>query len=254
MLKVPGGVYWMGADSGGEPDEHPRHETRVATFWLDRTEVTNGAYERCVLAGRCRPRDTSNAERNGFEDKRFRGPERPVTGVSWDDAVAYCAFVGKRLPTETEWERAARGDDERIYPWGNELPDEERAVFGTDVTADVGSHPAGAGPYGHLDLAGNVWEWSADNYDPLAYSRPTAEDGKVVDCATIQATQDRLRHEHREGFTGSNPIPSECERVLRGGAFNYTKVGLRASNRVHHPARYRLIMAGFRCALDVKER
>ena len=250
MSFVPGGTFWMGADTGGEEDEHPRHQVTVASFWLDRTEVTNAAYAVCREAGRCRPRDTTNAARNGFEDRRFLGPKQPITGISWDDAVAYCAFVERRLPTEAEWERAARGDGERLYPWGDEPPDATRAICGTDVTADVGSLPAGAGPFGHLDLAGNVWEWTADWYDPLAFTRPTAGQGKPAECPEILAAQDSLRRAHREGFTGTNPIPTECEKVLRGGAFNYTRAGLRSTNRVHHPGRYRLVMAGVRCAMD----
>lgn len=250
MLRVPGGKFTMGADSGGEADEHPAHEVTVGSFWLDATEVTNAAYRRCVDAKVCRPHDPSNAARNGLDDRDFRGPEQPVSGVSWDDAVTYCGWAGKRLPTEAEWERAARGDDARRYPWGEEPPDPSRAVFGAPVTADVGARPAGAGPYGHLDLAGNVWEWVADPYDPLAYERGSAAEGKPAGCPEILRSLERLRRAGREGFTGSNPIPTECERVLRGGAFNYHRSGLRATNRVHHPGRFRLVMSGFRCAKD----
>jgi formylglycine-generating enzyme required for sulfatase activity len=251
MLRVPGGTFTMGSNDEGELDERPAHDVTVASFWLDTTEVSNVAYGRCVAAGACRPHDPSNAAHNGFDDRDFRKPNQPVSGVSWDDAARYCEWVGKRLPTEAEFERAARGDDGRRYPWGNEPPDPRRAVFGAPVTADVGTHPAGAGPYGHLDLCGNVWEWVADHYDPFAYVRPTAPSGQPGSCDDILRAQDELRRKKRDGFTGTNPIPTECERVLRGGAFNYYRTGLRASNRVHHPGRFRLVMSGLRCARDV---
>ncbi|MCC6523673.1 MAG: SUMF1/EgtB/PvdO family nonheme iron enzyme [Polyangiaceae bacterium] len=251
MLLVPGGSFTMGADDGGEEDERPAHRVTVASFYLDATEVTNEAYGRCVAAGRCRPHDAASATANRFgPDARFRAPEQPASALGWDDAAAYCAWAGKRLPTEAEWERAARGDDGRRFPWGDTEPTADRAVFGTGVTAPVGSRPAGKGPYGHLDLAGNVWEWLADEYDPYAYRRPTAGSGKPGSCAEIRAAQDELRRLGRQGFTGTNPIPTSCERVLRGGAFNYPAPGLRASNRVHHAADMRLVMAGLRCAAD----
>lgn len=253
MLLVPGGTFMMGAENEGQLDERPAHPVTVRAFYLDETEVTNEAYLRCVAAGVCRAPDPRSAEANHVgPDARFRGPRQPVSSISWESARNYCAWIGKRLPTEAEWERAARGDDGRRYPWGNEPPTEDRAVFGHSVTQDVGTHPAGAGPYGHQDLAGNVWEWVEDIYDPIAYRRPTAAQGVPGTCEQTLAALAELRREHRQGFTGSNPIPTECERVLRGGAFNYDAFGLRATNRVHHPGRYRLVMSGFRCARDAR--
>ena len=98
------------------------------------------------------------------------------------------------------------------------------------------------------DLAGDVWEWMEDEYDPYAYRRPTADRGVPGTCAEIVATENDLRARGVEGFTGSNPIPRGGDRVLRGGAFNYDAPVLRATNRVHHPAHFRIVMAGFRCA------
>ncbi len=95
-----------------------------------------------------------------------------------------------------------------------------------------------------------MWEWTADEYDPYAYTRPTAPEGKPGTCAEIRAAQDALRRDGKQGFTGSNPIPTECERSLRAGAFNYDADGLRSTNRVHHPGAFRLVMTGFRCAKD----
>lgn len=253
MLPVPGGSFTMGADEGGEPDERPAHVVTLADFWLDRLQTTNAQYLECVAAGRCRPyRDDVAASMKLGPERRFRGPTQPVVGVSWDDAVSYCEYRGKRLPTEAEWERAARGSDERRYPWGDAPPDRRRhgcfsgCVAGS--TMPVGSYPEAPGPYGHLDLAGNVWEWTASLYDPHAYRRDGAARGLTGSCEEILASLEQLRRSGQQGFTGSNPIPSECERVLRGGAFNYAPAGLRVTNRVHHPGSFRIVVAGFRCA------
>jgi len=115
----------------------------------------------------------------------------------------------------------------------------------------VGTHAAGRGPFGHDDLAGNVWEWQEDEYDPYAYRRATAPEGTPGTCPEIMAAMDELRRDHKQGFTGSNPIPEECEHSIRGGAYNYDADGLRATNRVHHPGRYRIPMLGLRCAKSV---
>lgn len=239
----------MGTDRGGQDDEHPAHIVTINAFWLDRTEVTCGAYAECVEAQVCRPHDTTSAQKNHLgDDPAFRSPSQPISSISWDDARAYCRFRGKRLPTEAEWEKAARGTDARRFPWGDDPPTPSHAVFASGRTTAVGTHPDGKGPYGHLDLAGNVWEWVEDIYDPFAYRRPGAALGIPGTCDEVRAAQDELRRTGRQGFTGSNPIPTECERVLRGGAFNYDGPGLRSSNRVHHPARFRLVMSGFRCA------
>ena len=257
MLIVPAGTFSMGADAGGEADEHPAHDVTLAACWLDRTHVTHAAYGACVAARACRPADSTVASRaHAGADAAFQRPAQPVVGVSWDDAQAYCAWAGKRLPGEAEFERAMRGDDGRKYPWGSDRPTPTRTTFGRSfgsigsTTDDVGTHPEGRGPFGHDDLAGNAWEWTADFYDPIAYGRKTAAAGVAGSCAEILQTQDALRAGGKQGFTGSNPIPRECERVLRGGAFNYDFTGLRATNRVHHPGRFRIVMAGFRCAKD----
>jgi serine/threonine-protein kinase len=251
MALVPAGPFTMGADRGGEEDEHPAHAVTLAAFWLDLTEVSNEAYDACVDAKVCRPHDPKSSLVNHFGgDEAFRAPRQPISSISGDDATSYCQWKGKRLPTEAEWEKAARGADARRYPWGDETPDAERAVFATGRTAEVGTHPKGAGPYGHLDMAGNVWEWIADIYDPYAYRRATADNGVPGTCEQVMAAQNELRRKGQQGFTGKNPIPTECERVLRGGAFNYDGPGLRSCNRVHHPSHFRLIMSGFRCAKD----
>lgn len=246
MIWVPPGTFTMGAEHGGEEDERPAHKVTLPGFLLDRTPVTNEAYAACVKAGACAAL--------GPRDPKYTPPLHPVNTATWDEAKAYCKWRGARLPSEAEYERAMRGDDDRTYAWGNDPPTSERAAFGrslkTGSTDDVGTHPAGRGPYGHDDLVGNVWEWVEDEYDPYAYRRATADRGVPGTCAEILQTQDELRSRGLQGFTGSNPIPHVCEHVLRGGAFNYDAGGLRVTNRVHHPANFRLVMAGFRCAQD----
>lgn len=254
MALVAGGTFRMGADDEGELDERPQHAVSVQSFWLDLLEVTQADYGECVRASVCRAPDSLASSRlTSGHPEEFRKPDHPVAGVSWFDAVQYCEFRGKRLPSEAEWERAARGDDARRYVWGDDSPDPKRhGVFGGRPTTEaVGKYPEGKGPYGHLDLAGNVWEWVADAYDPYAYRRETASRGVPGSCREILETLAYLRAHRMQGFTGKNSIPVECERVLRGGAYNYGSAMLRVSNRVHHPAGFRIAVAGFRCAKDV---
>ena len=239
MLFVPGGTFTMGSDKGGELDERPAHDVTLAGFWLDATEVTNDAYAACVAASACK--------RKAFDD--FPRPKQPVSAVSWDDAQKFCAWKGKRLPHETEFERAIRGEDGRRYPWGSEPPTKDRTVFATTAPDDVGMHPSGRGPYGHDDLMGNVWEWTADDYDPYAYRRKAPA---PASCAEIRKTQDELREHDQQGFTGANPIPTECEKSIRAGAYNYLGAQLRSTDRVHHPGRFHIPMLGFRCAQDAR--
>ncbi len=241
-VAVPAGPFTMGSDAAGQQDEHPVHTVTLPAFEIDRTEVTRGDYRRCISAGACtdaRPLDA-----------RFNDPRQPVVGVSWFQARAYCTWAGGRLPTEAEWEKAARGTDGRTYPWGETYPTSTRAVFGRGESAGhpdpVGTHPAGASPYGAMDMAGNVWEWVESPYDPYAYRHPET----APTCETALAALTDLRTRGIRGFTGSNPLPDTCERVLRGGGWNYGGEGLRSSNRVHHAPTFRLMMSGFRCAAD----
>jgi formylglycine-generating enzyme required for sulfatase activity len=141
-------------------DEAPAHTVYLDAFWIDQTEVTNAMFFRCVQAGKCAS--------NGAGNDNY-----PVVNVSWSDASAYCVWAERRLPTEAEWEKAARGTDGRTFPWGNDAPSCSLANFAFSSTkkcaggvATVGSFPAGASPYGALDMAGNVWEWVADWFAP----------------------------------------------------------------------------------------
>lgn len=167
MLRIPGGAFWVGAHTGAK-NEQPRFETQMQEFCLDRTEVTVAAWERCQEEGNCtsavRGRKTCNAGR----------PERanhPINCVSWTQAQQFCQAHGKRLPSEFEWEYAARGGSQmRRFPWGDEAPD-GRTCWKRARTCEVASYEAGA--FGLFDIVGNVWEWTESHYGP-SYPWPKA--------------------------------------------------------------------------------
>jgi serine/threonine-protein kinase len=179
MVYVPGGTFQMGStdsDLNAQADEKPQHAVTLDAFWLDQTEVTNAQYNRCVEAGRCQASAYAN-------DTTWNGADYPVVGVSWNDATAYCQWAGGRLPTEAEWEYAACGPENHLYPWGNEFDPAKLNATGKEDgfenTAPVGRYPAGASWVGALDLAGNVWEWVNDWYGPYpaaAQTNPTGPD------------------------------------------------------------------------------
>lgn len=177
----------MGSDEG-ELDEGPAHEVYLDAYWIDLTEITNGMYALCVESGSCIPpmESGSHTREAYYGNQNFA--DYPVIFMAWNMADAYCQWAGARLPTEAEWEKAARGENAQTYPWGEDwdvvtrkrlnfadisnvemASDLSRANDGYRDTAPVGSFPAGQSPYGVYDLAGNVWEWVADWYDPLYY-------------------------------------------------------------------------------------
>jgi formylglycine-generating enzyme required for sulfatase activity len=177
QVYVPAGEFHMGSDSG-PADQQPMHAVTLDTFWIDQTEVTNAMYARCVSANACTPPldPRSFTRASYYSEPAFA--DYPVLFVNWFQAGAYCTWAGRRLPTEAEWEKAARGADQRPYPWGSEPPDALRLNFGATGlgdTAPVGQYPAGASPYGALDMAGNAWEWVADWYDPGYYAESPDE-------------------------------------------------------------------------------
>jgi formylglycine-generating enzyme required for sulfatase activity len=220
MVRILAGSFVMGG--GPEADEQPRRRVVVDAFSIDADEVTRAEYAACVGAGACKPAAGARAD--------DATSKRPVTGVTWSDADTYCRWAHKRLPTEAEWERAARGTDGRTYPWG-ETPDCARANFGNyegegrcpknpGHPVDVGSFDAGTGEL--HDFAGNVWEWVADWYDARYYAHAPSDNPRGP------------RHGER--------------RVVRGGAC-CSMFGLpRASNRNAFPPDYRDDDLGFRCA------
>ena len=162
----------MGSDAG-LGDERPVHTVTLDAFWIDKTEVTNAMYALCVKAGNCPALAQRSSEMNQIYFGNPQFDNYPVINVSWDNANAYCKWANRQLPTEAQWEKAARGSDGRTYPWGNTAPDQNRLNFGNFVgdTTEVGKYPTGASIYGATDLVGNVWEWVADWYDGSYYGK-----------------------------------------------------------------------------------
>jgi formylglycine-generating enzyme required for sulfatase activity len=255
MVYVPAGEFEMGS-TDAEIDalmaectqckrenfeqEQPAHAVYLDAFWVDQTEVTNAQYDKCVAAEACSPPPGCSWGESTFGDAAKA--DHPVVCVDWQQAVDYCKWAGGQLPTEAQWEKAARGTDERRYPWGNEFDGtllnycdaqcehnhtDETYDDGFPVTAPVGSYPAGASPYGALDMAGNVWEWVADWFAQDYYAVSPAENPQGPD----------------EGI----------HRVVRGGSWFTDDIGSRVANRFDTaPVTYYSLL-GFRCVLVTGE-
>lgn len=242
MVDVPGGIFWMGCNPEVDTEcidsaDKPGHEVTLPAFRIDKYDVTTGQYRACVDAGSCTAARTTVPEEPhtittepmcnwGVEGR----DDHPINCVDWSQAVAYCEWAGKRLPTEAEWEKAARGADGRKFPWGNAAVDCNLANYFppgnacVGATSPVGSNPAGVSPTGALDMAGNVWQWVADWYDSDYY------DYAPTDSPT-------------------GPETGKW-RVLRGGSWVTVGMGLRCSKRGHMaPAKWD-DLTGFRCASD----
>jgi formylglycine-generating enzyme required for sulfatase activity len=168
LLYVPAGKFQMGSDIAVSTMMKPMHAVYLDAFWIDRTLVTNDMYAKCTDSGSCKaPSDYSSATRKSYYGNSQFG-DYPVVYVNWNQAVAYCKWADRKLPTEAQWEKAARSTDARNYPWGEGINQQNADYNGID-TIKVGSFPAGISPYGAQDMAGNVWEWVADWYDPYYY-------------------------------------------------------------------------------------
>jgi eukaryotic-like serine/threonine-protein kinase len=263
MLLVPAGEFWMGCneqvDQACQADEKPGRKVWLRAFRIDRNEVTTGQFRACVAAGACsaegitvqrmggNPFTTHDWACNWGQPKR---EEHPINCVAWQQARAYCGWAGKRLPTEAEWEKAARGSaDRRRFPWGDQglegsvrranvvdqwaldkfskdLAKEEKYSDGYEGTSPVGAFPEGRSPYGALDMAGNVCEWVADRYAADAYATGPSEDPKGA----------------REGD----------KRVFKGGSFGRSSPESRISRRDGFDPTDQYAGLGFRCASDAR--
>jgi formylglycine-generating enzyme required for sulfatase activity len=233
MVHVPAGEFSMGSDEG-EQEERPVHTVYLDTFYIDKTEVTNAQFaqflneqgnqkERGATWLTVGDEDCLITETGGQYQPKNGYADHPVIEVTWYGAAAYCEWAGRRLPTEAEWEKAARGVDERTYPWGEEI-DCNHANYGGCVgeTVEVGSYSLGASPYGVLDMAGNVWEWVADWHYAHYYAASPSSNPQGPDSGSF--------------------------RNLRGGSWLNGERRVRATTRYGYAPADSLSSVGFRCA------
>ena len=224
LVYIPAGEFHMGFQSA-ESEERPVHVVDLDAFWMDETEVTNAMYALCVNDCECnRPSSfASRTHSSYYSDPEF--DEYPVIFVSWADADSYCEWAGRRLPTEAEWEKAARGRNQRRYPWGEQI-DCSNANYKNCIgdTSAVKSYESGMSPYGIHNMAGNVWEWVADWYSETYYQDSPSP--------------------------SLNPLgPDSGEfKVLRGGSWDSPSNHIRSTIRNWIPQRSSDDIVGFRCA------
>jgi formylglycine-generating enzyme required for sulfatase activity len=228
MVQIPEGPFVMGSrDNDSDPDEKPEHQVYLKPYFVDLHEVGRSEYDRFAKM-------TKRAQRRieVFEDDpaKLLKPELPAIAVTWDDAEAYCKWAGKRLPTEAEWEKAARGESKRRYPWGDEFALGYANIDGNEdgfrYLAPPGSFETGRSPYGLYDMTGNVGEWVADSYAEDFYQKSPYRDPK-------------------------GPEQGE-QKVIRGGSWRETKKNARPSKRFQAKPWRHDITVGFRCAKDVE--
>ena len=227
LIQIPAGLFLRGTDVGGY-DERPPREIFLDAFQIDRYEVTNFQYDQFAAA--TGHRKAGPPSRYAKNISKMRGPNQPAVYVSWDDAAAYCQWKGKRLPTEAEWEKAMRGTDGRLWPWGNaeqlDGANWARVNDGYEASAPVGTFKVDVSPYGVMDGAGNVMEWVEDWYSEGYYKKSSEK---------------------------NPPSPEHgVYRVLRGGGYTTTGGDLRVTSRNKMVPDFRDETIGFRCAMAAK--
>jgi formylglycine-generating enzyme required for sulfatase activity len=267
MVLVPAGEFKLGStksDHWADEDEFPQRTVQLPAFYIDQLEVSNLQYRQFLEATGWPAPAAWGREHQYPEGADFM----PVTDVCWWDAMAYARWAHKRLPTEAEWEKAARGTDGRRFPWGEEF--EPDHANGDRYLLPVGSNSLGATPYGALDMAGNVAEWTASAYEP--YPRPEAllpsEFGGQAGTKTAAVARDASMtpafdtsaavagarvhgDDYRLQFFTPEELKDERQRTYRGGSFNSYARFLRCANREHASPGARWGNIGFRCASDV---
>jgi formylglycine-generating enzyme required for sulfatase activity len=233
LIYIPAGEFLMGSKQGApgaSTDQYPQRAVYLDAYWIDQHEVTNAQYAKCVAARKCQlPLITKSMNGSSYYGTA-EFANYPLVYVLWNDARTYCAWAGRRLPTEAEWEKAARGTDGRLYPWGNQRPNCRLANYGYGVDnycegapTQVGKYsPDGDSPYSVWDMAGNAFEWVADWYQSDYYS--------------ISPTR--------------NPVGpySGQSRVLRGDSWGYSPGDLLVASRSYYFPTETYYIIGFRCA------
>ncbi|PJZ69182.1 sulfatase [Leptospira perolatii] len=253
MKCIPGGEFIRGSNRH-EPDEKPEARIYISDFYMDTYEVTNEDFDKCVRAGKCK--DCLVTKKCNYVGPKYGAPylkpKQPAVGISWYSASEYCKWAGKRLPTEAEWEKAARGPDGNMYPWGNEpatcknsviMEDDRKGCVPVAIqpphkmpTSEVGTRAPGV--YGLYDMAGNSWEWVQDWYTSSYNTCGKACEGK----------------DPKGPCNGEEPCPGFAKKIVRGGSWWWPSSYARGSKRRSHiPQNYpEYHHFGFRCAKDVQ--
>jgi eukaryotic-like serine/threonine-protein kinase len=220
QVYVPEGTFMMGSNKNPDAKEYPEHDVYLDSYWMDKVEVTNAMYLKCLQAKSCTSPVSDNIYYNKWVYRDY-----PIVYVTWGQSNTYCQWAGRRLPTEAEWEKAARGTDSRIYTWGNERANPRLANFDESLigkSLPAYRYPLGASPYGILNMSGNVREWVADWFDNKYYEISPKVNPKGPETGT--------------------------ERSLRGGAYDANLDNITTFHRFRHEPDSAGLSRGFRCA------